>query len=143
MKTSGPALTYLLVSDSSRPLKQGLFLTCIMPFKSTEPDIQLPTNISIWDWLFDSPSSILNGRPAHQLRGYSNGITGERIDYLEVRDVTTLISTALVKRYGLQEGQTVAIFSPNTIWYPVAMVYPQNMNYVSFSLIIRRCSWQH
>jgi 4-coumarate--CoA ligase len=26
-----------------------------------------------------------------------------------------------VKRYGLQEGDTVALFSQNTIWYPVAM----------------------
>jgi 4-coumarate--CoA ligase len=34
---------------------------------------------------------------------------------------TTHLSTALVKNYGLQPGDTVALFSPNTIWYPVAM----------------------
>jgi acyl-coenzyme A synthetase/AMP-(fatty) acid ligase len=34
---------------------------------------------------------------------------------------TTHLSTALVKSYGLQPGETVALFSPNTIWYPVAM----------------------
>lgn len=33
----------------------------------------------------------------------------------------THLSTALVKNYGLQEGQIVALFSPNTIWYPIAM----------------------
>jgi len=27
-----------------------------------------------------------------------------------------------VKRYGLEKGDTVALFSPNTIWYPVAML---------------------
>jgi len=27
----------------------------------------------------------------------------------------------LVKKYGLKEGDTVALFSQNTIWYPVAM----------------------
>lgn len=33
----------------------------------------------------------------------------------------THLSTALVKKYGLLRGDTVALFSPNTIWYPVAM----------------------
>jgi acyl-CoA synthetase (AMP-forming)/AMP-acid ligase II len=27
----------------------------------------------------------------------------------------------LVKKYGLREGQTVSLFSQNTVWYPVAM----------------------
>ena len=94
-----------------------------MVFKSAEPDIQLPTDLSIWDWLFSSPSSVLNRYPASQLRGYSNGITGERLDYGQVRDVTASISTALVRKYGLKEGETVALFSPNSIWYPVAMVF--------------------
>ena len=86
-----------------------------MPFKSTQPDIQLASDLSIWDWLFDSPSSTLNKYTVSQLRGYSNGITGERINYSEVRDLTAYISTALVKDYGLREGQTVAVFTPNTI----------------------------
>ena len=34
---------------------------------------------------------------------------------------STYLSTALVKRYGLKEGDTVSLFSPNTVWYPVAM----------------------
>ena len=38
-----------------------------------------------------------------------------------MKDVSTYISTALVRKYGLQVGQTVALFSQNTIWYPVAM----------------------
>jgi 4-coumarate--CoA ligase len=44
------------------------------------------------------------------------------VGYDEVKEYTTLISTALVKDYGLQKGDTVALFSPNTIWYPVAML---------------------
>lgn len=93
-----------------------------MPFKSTQPDIQLPTDVTIWDWLFLSPSSSLKKHPAHALRGYSNGITGERINYAEVQEATTYLSTAMVKRYGLKEGEAVALFSPNNIWYPVAML---------------------
>ena len=93
-----------------------------MPFKSRQPDIELPTNISIWDWLFDSPSSVLNKKPSSELGGYCNALTGERLDYAKVKEVTTYLSTALVKNYGLSEGGTVALFSPNNIWYPVAMV---------------------
>jgi 4-coumarate--CoA ligase len=38
-----------------------------------------------------------------------------------VKEAATHLSTALVKRYGLKEGDTVALFSQNSIWYPVAM----------------------
>lgn len=38
-----------------------------------------------------------------------------------MKQYTTYLSTALVKNYGLKKGETVALFSPNTIWYPVAM----------------------
>ena len=39
---------------------------------------------------------------------------------LNLWDLTPL-STALLRNLGLAEGQTVALFSPNSIWYPVAM----------------------
>ena len=93
-----------------------------MPFKSSQPEINLPGDVSIWDWLFDSPASVLRKHSSSSLRGYSNAITGERIDYAQVRDATTYLSTALVKEYGLRAGHAVALFSPNNIWYPVAMV---------------------
>lgn len=85
--------------------------------------IVVPTDISIWDWLFDSSYSPLKKCPPPiALRGYKNAITGERIDWQQVKDHTTHLSTALVRSYGLEQGQTVALFSPNTIWYPVAML---------------------
>lgn len=93
-----------------------------MPFKSRQPDIELPRTISIWDWLFDSPSSVLNTTSRSALGGYCDALTGQRLNYAEVKEVTTYLSTALVKKYGLREGGTVAVFSPNNIWYPVAMV---------------------
>lgn len=82
----------------------------------------MPTDVTIWDWLFDSPSSAVKKNPTSSLRGYSNGITGERINYAQVQEATTYLSTALVKRYGLKEGEAVALFSPNNIWYPVAVL---------------------
>ncbi|KAL9620356.1 MAG: hypothetical protein Q9204_008217 [Flavoplaca sp. TL-2023a] len=95
-------------------------LTRVMPFKSSEPDVTIPTDLTIWDWLFDSSySPLVRDAP---IAGYTNAITGERIDYAQVKEYTTYLSTALVKKYGFKEGETVALFSPNTIWYPVAML---------------------
>ncbi|KAL8851949.1 MAG: hypothetical protein Q9221_003160 [Calogaya cf. arnoldii] len=91
-----------------------------MPFKSSEQDVTIPTDLTIWDWLFDSPySPLARDGP---IAGYTNAITGERVDYSQVKAYTTYLSTALVKKYGFGEGETVALFSPNTIWYPVAML---------------------
>ncbi|KAL2061856.1 hypothetical protein VTL71DRAFT_7234 [Oculimacula yallundae] len=93
-----------------------------MPFKSSQPDIDLPTNITTWTWLFNSPASPLNTNSASAIAGYSNAITKERIPYTSVKAHTTHLSTALVKHYNLKKGDVVALFSPNTIWYPVAML---------------------
>ena len=82
----------------------------------------MPTDVAIWDWLFDSPSSSLKRNPSSELRGYSDAITGERINYAQVQEATTYLSTALARKYGLKSGEVVALFSPNNIWYPVAML---------------------
>ncbi|GES66293.1 AMP-binding enzyme [Aspergillus terreus] len=93
-----------------------------MIFTSTRPQLQIPTNLPIWDWLFDSEHSPLRRFPPAELGSYVNAVTEERVRYDELKEYTTYISTALVRKYGLQPGETVALFSPNTIWYPVAML---------------------
>jgi len=110
-----------------------------MPFKSQQPDIDrksldsialqaliylnvVPKDITVWDWLFESPThSSLHKHADSDLAGYTNATTKERLNWRQVKEATTHLSTALVKKYGLKEGQTVALFSQNTIWYPVAM----------------------
>lgn len=52
---------------------------------------------------------------------YVNAITKESLDFAEVKQKATHLSTVLVHKYGLQPGDTVSLFSTNTIWYPVAM----------------------
>jgi len=81
----------------------------------------VPTDLTDWDWLFDSAYSPINKYPANKLAGFQNALTKERVDWADVKRYSTLISTALVKKYGLKEGETVALFSQNTVWYPVAM----------------------
>ena len=82
----------------------------------------VPTNITTWTWLFNSPASPLTKQTSSTVAGYTNAITKERISYSEVKNHTTHLSTALVKNYGLQKGDVVALFSQNTTWYPVAML---------------------
>jgi 4-coumarate--CoA ligase len=77
--------------------------------------------LPVWTWLFDSKYSPLNNVPGGEIRGYTNAATKEHISYKDVKDLSTHLSTALVRRYGLKTGDTVALFSPNTVWYPVAM----------------------
>ena len=53
--------------------------------------------------------------------GFTNAATGDRLTYARVKQAATNISTALTKEYGLKRGECVALFSRNTIWYPVTM----------------------
>lgn len=80
--------------------------------------ITVPQNLTTWQWLFDSPASPLqNSRVA----GFTDAQTKARLSYTSIKAHSTYLSTALSKDYGLRSGETVALFSPNTIWYPVAM----------------------
>jgi 4-coumarate--CoA ligase len=94
----------------------------VKPLLFDERSSQLvPTELTDWDWLFDSPYSPLNKYPANELAGFQNAITKERVSWAGVKQYSTYIATALVKRYGLREGQTISLFSQNTVWYPVSM----------------------
>jgi 4-coumarate--CoA ligase len=82
----------------------------------------VPTNITNWTWLFNSPASPLRSASPPQLGGFTNANTEERLTYADVKIHTTHLSTALVRYYGQEKGDVVALFSQNTIWYPVAML---------------------
>ncbi|KAK2786034.1 hypothetical protein FQN52_008030 [Onygenales sp. PD_12] len=95
-----------------------------MIFNSLNPPLDIPTDITVWDWLFDPYSgySPFANFPASEIAGYTNAATKERISFTQVKEYTTYLSTALVKMFNFKEGDTVALFSQNTIWYPVAML---------------------
>lgn len=110
--------------------------TYIPPFSIEQPILThtVPTSLPTWDFLFSSSYSPLGRHPASSLAGYTNAVTKERVRYDDLKDHTTHISTALVKNYGLQKGDTVALFSPNTIWYPVAMLATIRAGTYTFSV---------
>jgi 4-coumarate--CoA ligase len=84
--------------------------------------LAVPRDLTIWQWLFDSPHSALQRFPAKDLAGYQDCVTGARVSYADVKEHTTHLSTALVKHHGLRPNDCIALFSPNTIYYPVAML---------------------
>ena len=82
----------------------------------------MPTHLTVWEWAFeDAKHSQLYKQPRDQIAGYTDATTGERLDFFDVKEHATHLSTALVKKHGLQPGDTVTVLSPNSIWYPVCM----------------------
>ncbi|KPI40281.1 4-coumarate--CoA ligase 2 [Cyphellophora attinorum] len=90
-------------------------------FKSLNPPIHMQYDLPIWTWLFDSAFSPIGNVPVSEVKGYTNAATKEHLSYTDLKTHTTHLSTALTKKYGLKQGQTVALFAPNTVWYPCAM----------------------
>lgn len=109
---------------SSAIVGQQRVPTSTMPiFRSPHPDIDLPTDITIFEWLFGETSkySPLNKFPERDLAGFLDASTGDRLSWKEVKSAATYISTALQKKYGFQTGDTLSLFSRNSIWYPVTL----------------------
>lgn len=78
-------------------------------------------HITTWQWLFEHPRDIREG-PRRRLSGaYQDASTGQRLEYSRVKALATHLSLALIKNYQFEPGDTVSLFSTNTIWYPVAM----------------------
>ncbi|KAH8890380.1 4-coumarate-CoA ligase [Thozetella sp. PMI_491] len=94
-------------------------------WKSPHPDIDFPTQLTTWEWAFESRdySSVAKQEAGSQgyVGAYENAVTKERLGFEQVKEKATLLSTVLVHRYNLLPGHTVSIFSGNTIWYPVAL----------------------
>ena len=81
----------------------------------------MPWHLPVWTWLFDSEFSPLRNNRPDEIKGFTNAITKEHLSYSDLKQHSTHLSTALVRKYGLKQGQAVALFSPNTVWYPCAM----------------------
>jgi 4-coumarate--CoA ligase len=93
----------------------------ILSVSVTNDEPTVPSLLPVWTWLFDSEHSSLNRVPSNKIQGYTDASTKEHLSYADVKVHTTHLSTALVKKYGFKERDTLALFAPNTVWYPVAM----------------------
>ncbi|KAI6818071.1 acetyl-CoA synthetase-like protein [Hortaea werneckii] len=91
-------------------------------WRSPHPDLDIPKNPTTWQWAFENPStSPVQYSNRNDIGSYINAETKERLDFFEVKEKATHLCTALRRHYGLQPGETVSLFSTNSIWYPVAM----------------------
>ena len=81
---------------------------------------EVPDEIPAWNWLF-SPTSKTFASRSDDIKGFTDTDTGERLTHQQIKDHSTLLSTALVADHGLREGEVVSVCSPNSVWFPVAM----------------------
>ncbi|KAG5655233.1 hypothetical protein KAF25_001986 [Fusarium avenaceum] len=81
-----------------------------------------PTELTVWEWAFEDKrySPIFKNSPS-ELGGFTNATTNERLSFAQVKEHAIHISSALVNEFGMKVGDTVSLFGPNTIWYPVSM----------------------
>ncbi|PVH77935.1 4-coumarate-CoA ligase 2 [Cadophora sp. DSE1049] len=93
-----------------------------MIFKSSHPDINIPTNITTYSFLFSNTNKyfLAQGADSNQ-KGFTNTSTISRLTHPEIQTLASKISTALTLKHGLQPGDVVSICSPNTIQYPAIL----------------------
>ncbi|WP_431682890.1 4-coumarate--CoA ligase family protein [Kitasatospora sp. KL5] len=83
-----------------------------MVFRSAHPDIE-PVDLPIHDAVLGD----LNGRA--DLPALVDGVTGRSLSYAEL-DLASRRTAAGLAEAGVRQGDVVALYSPNTIAYPVA-----------------------
>jgi len=96
----------------------------------------------VWQWAFeDQRYSPLYNNPPSEVSGYTNAITKERLSFFDVKEHSTHLSTALATHYGFRPGDTVSVFSQNTVWYPVVMFTTLRLGmYVQIIIVISSSS---
>lgn len=90
-------------------------------YKSLHPELDIPRNITTWQWLFDSEHSPLRQNPPSEVQGFTDASTKESLSFFQIRDHAISLSNVLTQDYGLKPGEVVSLFSMNNVWYPVAM----------------------
>jgi len=79
--------------------------------RSTFPDVEIP-DVSV-------PAYVLrNAGQYPERQALVDGLSGDQLSYGQLAAYVDRVAAALVER-GVRPGDTVAIFSPNTIYYPV------------------------
>ncbi|KAH7323960.1 putative AMP-binding enzyme [Rhexocercosporidium sp. MPI-PUGE-AT-0058] len=92
-----------------------------MLFKSSHPDLHIPTDLTIYSFLFSNTNQYFPSKIGSTPKGYTNTFTLSRLDHSEIQTLASNISTALTRKHGLQPGDVVSICSPNAIQYPAIM----------------------
>jgi acyl-CoA synthetase (AMP-forming)/AMP-acid ligase II len=82
-----------------------------MTIRSSYPDVDIP-DVSV-------PAFVLRHAAEHKDdQALVDGLTGDQLSYGQLAAYVDRVAAALAER-GIKPGDTVAVFSPNTIYYPV------------------------
>jgi 4-coumarate--CoA ligase len=82
-------------------------------YKSPHGVIPLPEQ-NAWHFLFDKNPNIVASKPA-----FIDAVTGRSITFGELPGLTKRLAYGLVHKAGLRRGETLLIFSPNHLLFPV------------------------
>ncbi|MGI8651355.1 MAG: AMP-binding protein, partial [Geodermatophilaceae bacterium] len=82
-----------------------------MPLTSTFPDIDIP-DVSATDYVLQAATRL----PEHP--AVIDGVSGQTLSFAQLAGYIDRFAAALSER-GIKKGDVVAVFSPNTIYYPV------------------------
>ena len=82
-----------------------------MSLSSTFPDVEIP-DVSATDYVLRAATRL----PDHP--AVIDGVSGQTLSFAQLAGYIDRFAAALAER-GIQKGDVVAVFSPNTIYYPV------------------------
>ncbi|MEZ4524048.1 MAG: 4-coumarate--CoA ligase family protein [Thermomicrobiales bacterium] len=82
-------------------------------FRSPHPDVEIPTNLSLPDFLFQRAA------PRRDKVAFVDGETGATLTFGEVIEDSRRVAAGYAA-LGLQRGEVVALYSPNNLDWPIA-----------------------
>ncbi|PVH71102.1 acetyl-CoA synthetase-like protein [Cadophora sp. DSE1049] len=91
-----------------------------MPIRSSRPDIEVPKEVTIWSWLFESPHSAVN-ESSNNVKGFRDPESGKFISFTDVKTLSTHISTSFSRDFQVGPGDCISIFCNNSLWYPIVL----------------------
>ncbi|KIV88636.1 hypothetical protein PV10_08302 [Exophiala mesophila] len=91
-----------------------------MLFKGGKLDTPVPTDTSIFPWLFDHALPTSKFNPG-QTGAFIDAKTKEKIPFTTLKVLATYLSTILAQQYGIKAGSHITIFCSGSVWYPVVV----------------------
>ena len=82
-----------------------------MPVRSPHPDVEIPS-VCLWEFLFADGFGEHVGSSA-----FVDGATGASVTFGELQEQVLRVAAALAER-GVGRGDVVAVFAPNSLWWP-------------------------
>jgi 4-coumarate--CoA ligase len=96
----------------------------------------VPPQVTVYDWLLNTEGTGLLAAKAagKEIGGFIDSPSGFKVNYEQLKEWSTAMSTELYHSHGLRSGDIAAFMSRNTVWYPVTMFAIMRLGKLSFLL---------